>query len=85
MRHRRRNSQSNSLVCEELEPRLLLSADLVGVAVDLIPNDTGQADDETDLQVIEAALQTDTQTQSVLPDPTTRELVIIDPATPDYQ
>ncbi|MEW8396850.1 MAG: LEPR-XLL domain-containing protein, partial [Candidatus Thiodiazotropha sp.] len=37
MRRRRCNSRSGTLVCEELEPRLLLSADLVGVAVDPIP------------------------------------------------
>ncbi|MEW8470659.1 MAG: Ig-like domain-containing protein, partial [Candidatus Thiodiazotropha sp.] len=85
MRRRRCNSRSGTLVCEELEPRLLLSADLVGVAVDPIPNDTEQADDEADLQVIEAALQTGTQAQSGLSDSPTRELVIIDPATPDYQ
>ncbi|MET0070595.1 MAG: Ig-like domain-containing protein [Candidatus Thiodiazotropha sp.] len=85
MRRRRRHSQSATLVCEELEPRLLLSADLVGVAVDPIPTDTEQADDEADLQVIEAALQTATRAQSDPSGSTTRELVVIDPATPDYQ
>ncbi|MEW8506961.1 MAG: DUF4347 domain-containing protein, partial [Candidatus Thiodiazotropha sp.] len=82
MRRRRSGSQSNALVCEELEPRLLLSADLAGIAVDLLANDPEHADDEDDLQAIEAALQSGIQNQ---PDPTTTELVIIDPATPDYQ
>ncbi|MCG7920533.1 MAG: Ig-like domain-containing protein [Candidatus Thiodiazotropha lotti] len=85
MKRRRSNTQTNTLVCEELEPRLLLSADLAGAAIDLIGNDTEQPANEADLQTIEAALQSENQFRSDPPEPTPRELVIIDPATPDYE
>ncbi|MCG7930577.1 MAG: Ig-like domain-containing protein [Candidatus Thiodiazotropha lotti] len=85
MKRRRSNTQTNTLVCEELEPRLLLSADLAGAAIDLIGNDTEQPANEADLQTIEAALQSENQFHSNPPEPTPRELVIIDPATPDYE
>ncbi|MCG7985255.1 MAG: Ig-like domain-containing protein [Candidatus Thiodiazotropha lotti] len=85
MRRRRSNTQTNALVCEELEPRLLLSADLAGATIDLTGNDTEQSVNEADLQAIEAALQSENQFHSNPPDPTPRELVIIDPATPDYE
>ncbi|MEL0587155.1 MAG: tandem-95 repeat protein [Candidatus Thiodiazotropha sp. (ex. Lucinoma kazani)] len=85
MSRRRSKKKSHSLICEELEPRILLSADLAGVAVDLTSNDVGHQVDESDLQIIEAALQSDPQVQAVESDISTRELVIIDPATPDYQ
>ncbi|MES9998399.1 MAG: Ig-like domain-containing protein, partial [Candidatus Thiodiazotropha lotti] len=85
MKRRRSNTQTNTLVCEELEPRLLLSADLAGAAIDLIGNDTEQPANEADLQTIETALQSENQFHSNPPEPTPRELVIIDPATPDYE
>ncbi|MBT3037295.1 MAG: DUF4347 domain-containing protein, partial [Candidatus Thiodiazotropha sp. (ex Codakia orbicularis)] len=85
MRRRRSKKRSNALICEELEPRILLSADLVGVAVDPASNDVEQQVDETELQTIEAGLQSVLSNQTDESDISTRELVIIDPATPDYQ
>ncbi|MEW8105359.1 MAG: FG-GAP-like repeat-containing protein, partial [Candidatus Thiodiazotropha endolucinida] len=85
MRRRRSKKRSNVLICEELEPRILLSADLVGVAVDPASNDVEQQVDETELQTIEAGLQSVLSNQTDESDISTRELVIIDPATPDYQ
>ncbi|MEW8676078.1 MAG: Ig-like domain-containing protein, partial [Candidatus Thiodiazotropha endolucinida] len=85
MRRRRSKKRSNTLICEELEPRILLSADLVGVAVDPASNDVEQQVDETELQTIEAGLQSVLSNQTDESDISTRELVIIDPATPDYQ
>ncbi|MES9950937.1 MAG: Ig-like domain-containing protein, partial [Candidatus Thiodiazotropha sp.] len=84
MRRRRSKKRSNALICEELEPRLLLSADLVGIAFDPASNDAEQHD-KTNLLTIEAALQSVPQNQIEESDSSTRELVIIDPATPDYQ
>ncbi|MEW8315037.1 MAG: FG-GAP-like repeat-containing protein [Candidatus Thiodiazotropha endolucinida] len=85
MRRRRSKKRSNALICEELEPRILLSADLVGVAVDPASSDVEQQVDETELQTIEAGLQSVLSNQTDESDISTRELVIIDPATPDYQ
>ncbi|MEW8008350.1 MAG: DUF4347 domain-containing protein, partial [Candidatus Thiodiazotropha endolucinida] len=85
MRRRRSKKRSNALICEELEPRILLSADLVGVAVDPASSDVEQQVDETELQTIEAGLQSVLSNQTGESDISTRELVIIDPATPDYQ
>ncbi|MEW8462887.1 MAG: LEPR-XLL domain-containing protein, partial [Candidatus Thiodiazotropha endolucinida] len=85
MRRRRSKKRSNALICEELEPRILLSADLVGVAVDPASNEVEQQVDETELQTIEAGLQSVLSNQTDESDISTRELVIIDPATPDYQ
>ncbi|MES9926148.1 MAG: FG-GAP-like repeat-containing protein, partial [Candidatus Thiodiazotropha endolucinida] len=85
MRRRRSKNQPNALICEELEPRILLSADLVGVAVDPASNDVEQQVNETELQTIEAALQSAALNQTDESKLSTRELVIIDPATPDYQ
>ncbi|MEW8048125.1 MAG: DUF4347 domain-containing protein, partial [Candidatus Thiodiazotropha sp.] len=85
MRRRRPKKRSNALVCEELEPRLLLSADLVGIAVDLAPNDAEPEVEKADVQAIEAALQVGSPSQVGEHDSPTVELVIIDPATPDYQ
>ncbi|MEW8118199.1 MAG: Ig-like domain-containing protein [Candidatus Thiodiazotropha sp.] len=85
MRRRRSHNHSTALVCEELEPRLLLSADLVGIAVDLTPNDAEQGVEKADIQAIEAALQVGSPSQVGEHDSSTAELVIIDPATPDYQ
>ncbi|MES9910239.1 MAG: DUF4347 domain-containing protein, partial [Candidatus Thiodiazotropha sp.] len=85
MRRRRSKKRSNALICEELEPRLLLSADLVGIAVDLTPNDAEQEVEKGDIQAIEAALQVGSPSQVGEHDSPTVELVIIDPATPDYQ
>ncbi|WP_369160732.1 Ig-like domain-containing protein [Candidatus Thiodiazotropha sp. LNASS1] len=85
MRRRRSRNHSTALVCEELEPRLLLSADLAGIAVDLTPNDAEQGVEKADIQAIEAALQVGSPSQVGEHDSSTVELVIIDPATPDYQ
>ncbi|MEW8660421.1 MAG: FG-GAP-like repeat-containing protein, partial [Candidatus Thiodiazotropha endolucinida] len=85
MRRRRSKKQSNALICEELEPRILLSADLVGVAVEPASNDVEQQVNGTELQTIEAALQSAALNQTDESKLSTRELVIIDPATPDYQ
>ncbi|MBW9275851.1 MAG: DUF4347 domain-containing protein, partial [Candidatus Thiodiazotropha sp. (ex. Lucinisca nassula)] len=85
MRRRRSSNHSTALVCEELEPRLLLSADLAGIAVDLTPNDAEQGVEKADIQAIEAALQVGSPSQVSEHDSSTVELVIIDPATPDYQ
>ncbi|MES9974806.1 MAG: DUF4347 domain-containing protein, partial [Candidatus Thiodiazotropha sp.] len=85
MRRRRSKKRSNALICEELEPRILLSADLVGVAVDPASNEVERQVDETELQTIEAGLQSVLSNQTDESDISTRELVIIDPATPHYQ
>ncbi|MEW8228610.1 MAG: DUF4347 domain-containing protein, partial [Candidatus Thiodiazotropha endolucinida] len=85
MRRRRSIKRCNALICEELEPRLLLSADLAGIAVDLTPNDAEQEVEKGDIQAIEAALQVGSPSQVGEDDSSTVELVIIDPATPDYQ
>ncbi|MCU7857934.1 MAG: DUF4347 domain-containing protein, partial [Candidatus Thiodiazotropha sp. (ex Lucinoma borealis)] len=81
-----RSKKCNPLIFEELEPRLLLSADLVGIAVDLTPNDTDHQPDESDLQAIEQALQSEQAlVEATESEVTSQELVIIDPSTPDYQ
>ncbi|MCU7805801.1 MAG: DUF4347 domain-containing protein, partial [Candidatus Thiodiazotropha sp. (ex Lucinoma borealis)] len=81
-----RSKKRNPLIFEELEPRLLLSADLVGMAIDLTPNDADHQPDESDLQVIEQALQSEQASVEVTdPDVTSQELVIIDQTTPAYQ
>ncbi|MCU7842016.1 MAG: DUF4347 domain-containing protein, partial [Candidatus Thiodiazotropha sp. (ex Troendleina suluensis)] len=81
-----RSKKRNPLIFEELEPRLLLSADLVGIAIDLTPNDADHQPDESDLQVIEQALQSEQALVEVTdPDVTSQELVIIDQTTPEYQ
>ncbi|MCM8881758.1 MAG: tandem-95 repeat protein [Candidatus Thiodiazotropha sp.] len=81
-----RSKKRNPLIFEELEPRLLLSADLAGIAVDLTPNDTDHQPDENDLQAIEQALQSEQAlVEATESEVTCQELVIIDPATPDYQ
>ncbi|MCU7869878.1 MAG: tandem-95 repeat protein [Candidatus Thiodiazotropha sp. (ex Lucinoma borealis)] len=81
-----RSKKRNPLIFEELEPRLLLSADLAGIAVDLTPSDTDHQPDVSDLQAIEQTLQSDQALVEVTdPDLTSLELVIIDPSTPDYQ
>ncbi|PUB88197.1 MAG: hypothetical protein DBP01_12250, partial [gamma proteobacterium symbiont of Ctena orbiculata] len=85
MRRRRSSNHSTALVCEELEPRLLLSADLAGIAVDLTSNDAEQGVEKADIQAIEAALQVGSPSQVGEHDSSTVELVIIEPATPDYQ
>ncbi|MCU7815842.1 MAG: DUF4347 domain-containing protein, partial [Candidatus Thiodiazotropha sp. (ex Rostrolucina anterorostrata)] len=81
-----RSKKRNPLIFEELEPRLLLSADLVGIAIDLTPNDADHQPDESDFQVIEQALQSEQALVEVTdPDVTSQELVIIDQTTPEYQ
>lgn len=81
-----RSKKRHPLIFEELEPRLLLSADLVGIAVDLTPSDTDHQPDENDLQAIEQALQSkQALVEATENEVTSQELVIIDPATPDYQ
>ncbi|MGD9164939.1 MAG: DUF4347 domain-containing protein, partial [Chromatiales bacterium] len=85
MIYRRSKKRPNPLICEELEPRLLLSADLAPIAVDLIPNDVEAQIDDGDLQAIETALLAEFQLSGELIETTTSELVIIDTATPDYQ
>lgn len=81
-----RSKKRNPLIFEELEPRLLLSADLAGIAVDLTPSDTDHQPDESDLQAIEQALQSEQAlVEATESEVTSQELVIIDPTTPDYQ
>ncbi|MCU7890200.1 MAG: DUF4347 domain-containing protein [Candidatus Thiodiazotropha sp. (ex Ustalcina ferruginea)] len=81
-----RSKKRNRLIFEELEPRLLLSADLAGIAVDLVPNDAVQQPDESDLQAIEQALQSEQAlVEATDSEITSQELVIIDQMTPDYQ
>ncbi|MCU7886615.1 MAG: DUF4347 domain-containing protein, partial [Candidatus Thiodiazotropha sp. (ex Lucinoma annulata)] len=81
-----RSKKRDPLIFEELEPRLLLSADLAGIAVDLTPNDTDHQPDENDLQAIEEALQSEQAlVEATDSEVTSQELVIIDPSTPDYQ
>ncbi|MGD8914790.1 MAG: DUF4347 domain-containing protein, partial [Candidatus Thiodiazotropha sp.] len=81
----RAKKNAGILICEELEPRLLLSADLAAIAVDLMPNDIDRQVDDGDLQAIETALLAEPQIQGDVTDTTSRELVIIDTATPNYQ
>ncbi|PVV24218.1 MAG: hypothetical protein B6D79_11140, partial [gamma proteobacterium symbiont of Ctena orbiculata] len=80
-----RRKRAIALVCEELEPRLLLSADLAGIAVDFTTNDSESPDTEIDLQLIEDELLGESLIQSDESEPATRELVIIDPTTADHQ
>ncbi|MES9943324.1 MAG: DUF4347 domain-containing protein, partial [Candidatus Thiodiazotropha sp.] len=82
---RHRSRRPDKLIFEELEPRILLSADLAGVALDLSPNDVESTDDESDLQTIVAALQSNPTGDAGETDGSSLELVIVDPAIPDYQ
>ena len=84
MRHSRSNKKSNDLIYEELEPRLLLSADLFGIAIDSASNESDQRVDEVELQTIEATLLSDPLSLPDESNTSTQELVIIDTATPDY-
>ncbi|MCU7796882.1 MAG: DUF4347 domain-containing protein [Candidatus Thiodiazotropha sp. (ex Myrtea spinifera)] len=83
---RDRPKKPNALIFEELEPRLLLSADIAGVAIDPMPDDSGDPVDEDDLLSLgQSLLNEPIPVDSQEADTGRNELVIIDPLTPDYQ
>jgi len=75
------NKDSARLLMEELEPRILLSADLDGVFADhVVTADSAGS-------MVDSPLVTDEAGESGVPSAAEprRELIIIDPATPDFQ
>ncbi|MCU7842525.1 MAG: DUF4347 domain-containing protein [Candidatus Thiodiazotropha sp. (ex Monitilora ramsayi)] len=83
---RPRPRRAHTLVFEELEPRLLLSADLAGIAVDPVHYEADDQVDGDELLAIERTLQDDHLLADVSEAGAgSYELVIIDTDTLDYQ
>ncbi|MCU7850958.1 MAG: DUF4347 domain-containing protein [Candidatus Thiodiazotropha sp. (ex Monitilora ramsayi)] len=83
---RDRPKKPNALIFEELEPRLLLSADIAGIAIDPAPDGTGDPVDDDDLLSLgQSLLNEPIPVDSQEAETGRNELVIIDPLTPDYQ
>ncbi|MCU7809751.1 MAG: DUF4347 domain-containing protein, partial [Candidatus Thiodiazotropha sp. (ex Notomyrtea botanica)] len=80
-----RPKKTSALIFEELEPRLLLSADLAGVAIDPTPLEYDDSVNDDDMLSIGQSLLNDSSSiESKEVDTVRNELVIVDPSTPDY-